>query len=135
MFVAKCRHRVFREVRLVRLDVILRDVCADFEVELVEFNGGGDDVHLLVRFPPKVSLAKLMNSLRGVSSRRLRQECPNHMQHYWRAQKLWSVSFFAGSVGDAPLDTVTKYIESQNRPSRQKRFIFAAKDGALSPNR
>ncbi len=47
----------------------MRAVCADFETELVEFNAENNHVHLLVNFPPKVALAKLVNSLKGVSSR------------------------------------------------------------------
>ena len=35
---------------------------------------------------------------------------------YWRAQRLWSGSYFAGSVGRAPLSIVRQYIEQQNRP-------------------
>jgi putative transposase len=92
-------------------------VCADFETELVEFNGENNHVHLLVDFPPKVALAKLVNSLKGVSSRRMRQEFPDLRRHYYRATKLWSGSYFAGSVGGAPLSGLRQYIEQQNRPA------------------
>ncbi len=77
----------------------MRAVCEDFEVELVEFNGESNHVHLLVNFPPKVAVSRLVNSLKGVSSRRMRQEFPELVRHYWRAQRLWSGSYFAGSVG------------------------------------
>lgn len=77
----------------------MRSVCADFECTLVEFNGENNHVHLLVNFPPKVALSKLVNSLKGVSSRRMRQEFPELALHYWRAQRLWPGSYFAGSVG------------------------------------
>ncbi|MGQ4420720.1 transposase, partial [Streptomyces sp. SAS_269] len=52
----------------------------------------------------------------GVSSRRLRQEFPDLVRHYWWAQRLWYGSYFAGSVGGAPLSIVKQYIEQQNRP-------------------
>ncbi|MER5537135.1 IS200/IS605 family transposase [Streptomyces mirabilis] len=75
-------------------------------------------VHLVfvTKFPPKVAVTKLVNSLKGVSSRRLRQEFPDLVRHYWRANKLWSGSCFAGTVGGAPLSVVKEYIEQQNRP-------------------
>lgn len=66
----------------------MRSVCTDFECELVEFNGEDNHVHLLVNFPPKVAVTKLVNSLKGVSSRRLRQEFPDLVRHYWRTNKL-----------------------------------------------
>jgi putative transposase len=116
VFVTKYRHKVFEDAHLTRMEEIMRAVCADFECELVEFNGENNHVHLLVNFPPKVALSKLVNSLKGVSSRRLRQEYPELVRHYWRAQRLWSGSYFAGSVGGAPLSIVKQYIEQQNRP-------------------
>ena len=66
--------------------------------------------------PPTVALSRLVNSLKGVTSRRLRQEFPELARHYWRAKRLWSGSHFAGSVGGAPLDVLRAYIEQQNRP-------------------
>jgi putative transposase len=92
VFVTKYRHRIFNDAHLKRMEEIMLAVCADFECELVEFNGENNHVHLLVNFPPKAALSKLVNSLKGVSSRRLRQEYPELVRHYWRAQRLWSGS-------------------------------------------
>ncbi len=117
VFVTKFRHKVFTDVHLRRMEEIMRAVAEDFEVEIVEFNGENNHVHLLVNFPPKVALSKLVNSLKGVSSRRMRQEYPELVRHYWRAQKLWSGSYFAGSVGGAPISVLRQYIEQQNRPA------------------
>ncbi|MFI7701079.1 IS200/IS605 family transposase [Nonomuraea sp. NPDC049480] len=116
VFVTKFRHRVFAGTHLTRMEAIMSSVCADFETELREFNGADNHVHLLVNFPPKIALSKLVNSLKGVSSRRMRQEFPELAAHYYRASKLWSGSYFAGSVGGAPLSIVRQYIEQQNRP-------------------
>jgi putative transposase len=116
VFVTKYRHKVFGDRHLTRMEDIMRAVCADFDTELVEFNGDNNHVHLLVNFPPKVALSKLVNSLKGVSSRRLRQEFPDLTRHYYRTNRLWSGSYFAGSVGGAPLTVLRQYIEQQNRP-------------------
>ena len=48
-------------------------VCADLGAELVELDGEDDHVRLLVASPPQVAVARLVNSLKGVSARRLRQ--------------------------------------------------------------
>ncbi len=111
VFVTKYRYRVFDGKHLARCEEIMRDVCADFETDLVEFNGEDNHVHLLVNFPPKVAVSHLVNSLKGVSSRRLRQEFPDLSRRYWRRSKLWSGSYFAGSVGGAPLTVLRQYIE------------------------
>jgi putative transposase len=112
VFVPKYRHRVFGDRHVRRREEIMRALCADLEAELIEFNGEANHVHLLVNHPPKVAVSKLvnsldsLNSLNSVSSRRLRQEFPDLVRHYWRAQRLWSGSYFAGSVGGAPLSIV-----------------------------
>jgi putative transposase len=117
VFITKYRHQVFAARHLERMEEIMRDVCADFGAELREFNGEAEHVHLLVTFPPTVAISRLVNSLKGVSSRRLRQEFPDLRQHYWRAKRLWSGSYFAGSVGGAPISVLRQYIEQQDRPA------------------
>ncbi|WP_425825613.1 IS200/IS605 family transposase [Streptomyces fractus] len=96
----------------------MREVCADFEVELREFNGEHDHIHLLVHYPPKVALSKLVNSLKGVSSRRLRQEFEPHVRRHLWGGRFWSGSYFAASCGGAPLPVVKQYIRQQQRPTR-----------------
>lgn len=91
---------------------IFAKICADFGAELVECDGENDHVHLLVNYPPTVQLSKLVNSLKGVSSRRLRQDFPALQKHYHK-QTLWSRSYFAGSVGGAPLSVLKTYIQNQ----------------------
>jgi len=50
---------------------IIASVCLDVESQLVEFDGEDDPVHLLVNYPPKIAVAALVNSLKGLSSRSL----------------------------------------------------------------
>ena len=116
MFVTKYRRGVFTDPMLVRCEELMREVCADFEVELREFNGDHDHVHLLVHYPPKVALSKLVNSLKGVSARMLRKEYSAHVRQYLWGGHFWSGSYFAGSVGGAPLTVLKQYIEQQKRP-------------------
>jgi putative transposase len=117
VFITKYRHPVFAEWHLDRMEEIMRDVCAGFGAELREFNGESNHVHLLVNFPPTMAISRLVNSLKGVSSRRLRQEFPDLRRHYWRAKRLWSGSYFAGSVGGAPISVLRQYLEQHDRPA------------------
>ncbi|QYC40713.1 Transposase IS200 like protein [Nonomuraea coxensis DSM 45129] len=112
------RHQVFNGEHLTRLEEIMRDVRADFETELRKFNGENNHLHPLVNFPPKIALSKLVNSLKGVSSRWMRTEFPEPAHHYYRANKLWPGSSFAGSAGAAAISVLRQYIEQQNRPVR-----------------
>ena len=63
VFVTKYRKGVFTISILEELRSIFHDVCSDFEAELIEFDGETDHVHLLITYPPKVAISKLVNSL------------------------------------------------------------------------
>ncbi|MFG2859172.1 IS200/IS605 family transposase [Streptomyces sioyaensis] len=116
VFVTRYRRGIFDDVMLRRCEEIMRAVCTDFETELKEFNGERDHVHLVVRYPPKVALSKLVNSLKGVSSRYLRAEYTGCINRVGMGSVFWSRSYFAGSCGGAPLTVVRQYIENQKRP-------------------
>jgi putative transposase len=116
VFTPKHRRGPFTDEILRRCEEVMRAVCADFETELVEFNGERDHVHLLVHYPPKVALSRLVGSLKGVSARRLRQEFPSHIRKYLWGDHFWSPSYFAASCGGAPLSIIKEYIENQKRP-------------------
>ncbi len=116
VFVTKYRREVFTKVILDDLRPIFASVCTDFESELVEFDGEDDYVHLRVNYPPKVSVSALVNSLKGVSSRMIRQKnYPSIRKKLWRGA-LWSPSYFAGSCGGAPIAIIRQYIEQQKTP-------------------
>ena len=116
VFVTKYRRNIFSKIILDDLKTIFESVCKDFNAELVEFDGEKDHVHLLINYPPKVSIAKLVNSLKGVSSRLLRKKnYPEIRQNLWE-NMLWSLEFFAGSCGGAPLEIIKQYIQQQQTP-------------------
>lgn len=116
VFVTKYRHGVFTQAILDDLRVVFASVCADFEAELVEFDGEDDHVHLLVNYPPKVAISNLVNSLKGVSSRMIRRKnYPSIRKKLWGGA-LWSPSYFAGSCGGAPIEAIRQYIEQQQTP-------------------
>ena len=115
VFVTKYRKQVLDAKALVILRESFTKVCQDFEVELVEMNGEHDHVHLLIHYPPKVAVAALVNSLKGVSSRMLRTRYPEIAERYYQ-KVLWSPSYFAASCGGAPLSIIRQYVEQQQTP-------------------
>jgi hypothetical protein len=80
------RHHAFAVAHPKRLEQILRSVCTDFELVLKEFDGEPDHVHLLANYPPKVRLYEPVNSLKGVSCRRMKQEFPA-IATFWSVRK------------------------------------------------
>ena len=117
----KYRREVFTKEILDDLRSIVASVCADFEAELVEFDGEDDHIHLLVNYPPKVAVSVLVNSLKGVSSRMIRKKnYPSIRKKLWGGA-LWSPSYFAGSCGGAPIEIIRQYIEQQQRSTDRQR--------------
>jgi putative transposase len=114
VFVTKYRRGVLPGKHLDTLGEVFASVCADLGAELVELDGEDDHVHLLVAYPAQVAVARLVNSLKGVSARRLRQRSRvrTHREH------LWSPSYFAASAGGPPLETLRAYICQQRTPDR-----------------
>ena len=114
VFVTKYWPGVLTGEHLATLGEVFPSVCADFGAELVEMDAEDDHVHLLVAYPPHVAVARLVNSLKGVSARRLRQRyrVRTHREH------LWSPPYVAASAGGAPLETLRAYLGQQRTPGR-----------------
>ena len=70
----KYRRKVLTAMMIDRLHEIFESLLDKFDGKIIEFNGESDHAHLLFRYHPEVQLSKLVNSLKSVSSRKLRQE-------------------------------------------------------------
>lgn len=72
-----------------------------------------DHIHVVFRTKPTHQLSKLVNSLKGVTARRLFQEFPEVKARLWRGH-LWSPSYFVVTVGGAPLEVIKRYVQTQS---------------------
>jgi putative transposase len=130
VFVTKYRRDVLCALAIRDLSGIFAKVCRDFEAELVEGSGEDDHAHLLVRYSPTVALSKLVNSLKGVSRRRLRGIRPE-VSGRDHEGVLWSASYVAASCGAAPLSVLAEYVRSQREgalpPQPERRGLRAQK--------
>ena len=116
VFVTEYRRGAFNARMLTRRAQVMREVRGDLGADPPESTGEGDHVHLLVHYPPSVAITRLVNSRKGVSSRRLREENVGRVNRAGMRGHFWSPSYFAGSCGGAPLAIVTDYIAQQKRP-------------------
>jgi REP-associated tyrosine transposase len=94
----------------------MRAVCADIDVELVEFNGESDHVHLLVAYPPTLAISVLAQRLKGRTAYAVRREFTGECVRARIRSHLWSPSYFAVSCEGAPLSIIKQYIDGQARP-------------------
>jgi putative transposase len=111
---AKYRRPVFTSESLALIEKSFKEVALKMDFQIQEFNGESDHIHSIIEFPPKLSISQIVNALKGVSSRRYGQA--GYPKPYGK-DALWSPSYFASSIGGAPLEVLKKYIQDQEKPS------------------
>lgn len=110
--VTKYRRNVFTDEGLKNVEDSFRTVAKKMDFEIKEFNGEENHIHVLISYQPKLAVSKIVNHLKGASSRNYRSagfRCPS-------PKALWSPSYFVVSCGGAPLEVIKQYIEQQARP-------------------
>lgn len=110
--VTKYRESVFNDEGLKLIEDSFKTVAHKMNFKILEFNGESDHVHVLIEYPPKLSISQIVNALKGVSSRRYGQAGKTKPHK----EALWSPSYFAVSVGGAPIEVLKQYIKDQSRP-------------------
>ena len=114
----KFRRKVMTERVSNLLKDVLEEACNRRGVTLDAFETDEDHAHLLVSYPPKISLSSLVMSLKTVSSKAVReQQWPEITQALW-GKHFWSPSYAVTSCGGAPLEIVKTYIENQKTPQK-----------------
>jgi putative transposase len=112
----KYRRKAFTLEMLKRLEDILVDLLEKWDCKLVEFNKEEDHVHLLFQYHPDLHLSKLVNNIKSVTSRRLRQEYAEHLEKFFWKDVFWNGSYFVASCGGVTISKLKEYIENQNSP-------------------
>ena len=121
VFCTKYRYRVLTGEIANRAREIMREVCAANYVDIVSGSMSPDHVHLLLSIPPSMSLSKVVQYVKGKSSRKLLQEFKGLHKRYW-GQHLWARGYFAVSVGNVNATDVQKYIEEQEAHHKKDDF-------------
>lgn len=112
----KYRRKVFTGEMLSRLHEVLEDLLNKWDCKLVEFNGEADHVHVLFQYHPDIAISSLVNNIKSVSSRRLRQEFADHLSEFYKKDVLWNGSYFVASCGGVTISALKQYIERQKTP-------------------
>lgn len=111
----KYRNKIFTDDKIIdRTKQIMKKVALDFETEILNQELDQDHIHILFKANPKTDLTKLINSLKGVSSRLLFREFPK-IKKKLREGHLWSPSYCLITTGQVTLDQIKKYVESQGK--------------------
>jgi putative transposase len=111
----KYRRKVLVDAVADSLKAHVTRLLKEADCPLVAVETDLDHIQVVFRAKPTHQLSKLVNSLKGVTARRLFQEFPEvkaAVRTDWRGH-LWSPSYFVVSVGGAPLEVIKRYVETQ----------------------
>lgn len=113
VLVTKNGRKCFTNDMLVRLEEMATDLCQKWDIELLEFNGEPDNVHLLLDMHPNIVPSRFINNLKTVTSRLMRKEFAAHLAEFYSEPVLWARAYCLLTTGGATIDTIRQYIEKQ----------------------
>jgi len=125
VWITKYRYQVLRGDVALRARELIREICMAREVQVLRGSLAPDHVHMLVSCPPQLAPAKLVQYIKGRSSRKLQEEFPPLGKRYW-GQHLWARGYFCATVGAVDEETVKAYIESQRWDEDDQGFKITA---------
>jgi putative transposase len=123
VWITKYRKPVLAGKIAERARELIRGVCKNNETEILAGHISKDHVHLLVSMPPHLSVSKLVQYMKGYSSRKLLMENKDLNKQFW-GQHLWARGYFAASSGNVTDEVIIEYIKHQDLEERQKADNF-----------
>jgi len=125
IWVTKYRYKVMRGRVAERARELIRQICQAREVVIVRGAISPDHIHMLLSVPPNLAPAKVVQYIKGRSSRLLQAEFPELGKRYW-GQHLWARGYFCATVGAVDEETIKHYIESQRWDEEDQGFKITA---------
>ena len=129
VWITKYRKPVLHGEIAIRLRELIREICKAMDVEIIKGHVSKDHLHLLVSVPPHISISKLLQRLKGKTSRKLLGEYKRLARQFW-GRHLWARGYFAASSGNVTDDVIAQYIEMQDKIERQRDDDFSISDNA-----
>ena len=111
VFAPKYRRRVIYGKIKVDIGKILRKLCEQKGVEIIEANLCSDHIHMLVSIPPKISVSSFVGYLKGKSSLMIFDRHAN-LKYRYGNRKFWCKGYYVDTVGRNK-KAIQKYIKNQ----------------------
>lgn len=111
VFVTKYRHKVIDSEIADFIDRCFHWVASNIDVEIKEYKIDVDHCHLMVEYPPTLSIANMVKRFKGASSFYIRKQFPNLVSRdSHSASAFWSIGYFVTSVGEDAEERIRRYI-------------------------
>ena len=129
VWITKYRKPVLHGDVAIRLRELIREICKSLDVEIIKGHVSKDHLHILVSCPPNLAVSKLMQSLKGKTSRKLLSEYRSLSREFW-GRHLWARGYFVASSGNVTDEVIAQYIEMQDKMERARDDDFSIGDNA-----
>ena len=89
------------------------DISRKSDFMISEMEVDQDHIHLMIESEPKLSPLQIVRKLKQETTVRMWKSHPELERHFWKERTFWSDGYFCCSIGNASIETIRKYIESQ----------------------
>jgi len=121
IIVVKYRQKAFISNKIIdRLKQITKQQAEFFDCQILNQECDMDHIHIIFKAKPQTELTKMVNSIKGVSSRLLRKEFHNDLKNILWGENFWSSSYCLITTGQVTLDQLKKYVENQRGRGKTK---------------
>ncbi len=121
VFIPKYRRKVMYGKLRIAIGRILRDLCEQKKVEVLEGHAMSDHVHLCLKIPPKYAVSHIMGFVKGKSAIRVHRELLNERRMAGR--HFWAPGYWVSTVGRDEA-AVRKYIREQENWEKGQGQLF-----------
>ena len=112
VWVPKYRKKVLTGQVAIRVRDILRQIAMEHEVVIISGKIASDHVHVFISYRPDMPVSKIVQYLKGISSRLLMEEFAHIRRTFW-GRHFWARGYMAVSSGNITDEAIKKYIEEQ----------------------
>ena len=112
VLITKYRKKVLNGEVAIRTRDILRQISFEHEIEIFTGKVASDHGHMFIGYRPTQNISKIVQWLKGISSRVFISEFPHLEEQFW-GRHLWARGYLAVSSGNITDEVIQKYIEDQ----------------------
>ena len=123
VWITKYRKPILYGKEAHRIRDLIREICRKLDVEILKGSMQRDHIHLFVSVPPYISVSKLMQSIKGKTSRKMLAESEKFKKLFW-GKHLWARGYFVASSGNVTDEVIAEYIEHQDEIELKREEIF-----------
>lgn len=127
VWTTKYRKSVLSGQVALRLREVVREVCRTNDIEILQGHVSNDHVPILVSAPPNMSASKIMQYVKGKSSRKLMMEFRHLNRQFW-GRHMWARGYFVATSGNVTDEVIAEYIRLQGKEPPEDDTVFRVED-------